>query len=284
MSLIQLTITGLFVAAASSGIMALAWVAQQRSGNSGWGDVTWSLGVGTTAAVSALVPLQDGVSRWRQIAIAAIVACWCLRLGLHIAGRARVAADDPRYRDLVTQWGADAARRMFWFLQAQAIVGALLSTSVAIAAHNPEPTLRAQDLVGLTILAAAIFGEAIADRQLAVFRADPGNSNAVCRAGLWSWSRHPNYFFEWLFWLAIPIVAIDFSSGDAGGWLTLSAPLCMYWVLVHVSGIPPLELHMSRTRGDSFREYQRETARFLPVPPSCRARTRKWFKWVAGAC
>ncbi len=275
MGFIQLTITALTATAALSGIMALAWVVQQRSGNSGWVDVAWSLGVGTTAAVSVLAPLQDGLPRWRQIAIGAIIACWCLRLGLHIARRARIAADDPRYRDLVKQWGTDAPRHMFWFLQAQALVGALLASTVAIAAQNPNPTLRAQDLLGLTVLVAAVVGEAIADRQLAAFRADPANRNAVCRAGLWAWSRHPNYFFEWLFWLAVPIVAIDFSNGEVGGWLTVSAPICMYWVLVHVSGIPPLELHMSRSRGNAFREYQQHTSPFLPLPPGCWARSRQ---------
>jgi steroid 5-alpha reductase family enzyme len=269
-SLIQLAITALCVYAASSLIMALAWLAQQKSGNSGWADVSWSLGVGVTASFAVLVPLQHGWLHWRQIAIAMVVACWCLRLGLHIARRTRATTDDPRYRDLIKQWGADAPRRMFWFLQSQAIVGALLSLSVAIAAQNPNPIVRVQDLVGLALLLGAIVGEAVADRQLTVFTSDPANRKSICDSGLWAWSRHPNYFFEWLFWVGFPVVAIDFSGHNPYGWLSLAAPICMYWVLVCVSGIPPLEAHMLGSRGEAFREYQRRTSAFFPIPPARR--------------
>jgi steroid 5-alpha reductase family enzyme len=268
MSLIQLAITTLCLCAALSLIMTLAWLTQQRSGNSGWVDVSWSLGVGVTAVFAALLPLQHAWPHWRQVAIAVAAACWCLRLGVHIERRSRDIADDPRYRDLINQWGADASRRMFWFLQSQAIVGALLSVSVAIAAHNPNPILRLQDLVGLALLLVAIVGEAVADHQLTVFRSGPANRKAICDVGLWAWSRHPNYFFEWLFWVGFPVIAIDLSGHNPYGWLSLVAPICMYWLLVRVSGIPPLEAHMLRSRGEAFREYQRRTSAFFPIPPA----------------
>ena len=101
---------------------------------------------------------------------------------------------------------------MFWFLQAQAMVGVILAISIALAAHNPNPQWRMQDLIGLAVLMVAIAGEAIADHQLRAFKNDPDNRNAVCDIGLWRWSRHPNYFFEWLTWVAYPIIAIDFSG------------------------------------------------------------------------
>ena len=102
------------------------------------------------------------------------------------------------------QWGRDAARRMFWFLQSQAAVGIILALSIVVAAQNPNPNLRIQDLIGLAILSAAIVGEAIADRQLRAFKSDPANRKAVCDVGLWRWSRHPNYFFEWLVVAGLP--------------------------------------------------------------------------------
>jgi steroid 5-alpha reductase family enzyme len=113
---------------------------------------------------------------------------------------------------------------------------------------------------------AAIVGEAIADRQLRAFKSDLANGNAICDVGLWRWSRHPNYFFEWLLWLAYPTIAIDFTGHNPYGWLSLAAPICMYWILVHVSGIPPLEDHMLRSRGEAFRAYQKRTRAFLPLP------------------
>ena len=155
---------------------------------------------------------------------------------------------------------------MFWFLQSQAAVGIVLALSIVLAAQNPNPNLRVQDWIGLLILLAAIVGEAIADRQLRAFKSDPANRNAICDVGLWRWSRHPNYFFEWLSWLAYPIIALDFAGHNPYGWLSLAAPICMYWILVHVSGIPPLEDHMLRSRGEAFRAYQKRTRAFLPLP------------------
>jgi steroid 5-alpha reductase family enzyme len=265
-SLIELAIAAIIVAAAMSAVMASAWYVQRRTGNSGWVDVTWSLGVGGVAAIAAAWPIGYDWPHWRQLMVAFLAGSWCLRLGAHIAGRTRASTDDPRYRDLMIQWGSDATRRMFWFLQSQAAVGIILALSIVVAAHNPNPNLRIQDLIGLVTLLAAIVGEAIADRQLQVFKSDPANRNAVCDVGLWRWSRHPNYFFEWLSWIAYPIIAIDFAGQNPLGWLALAAPVCMYWVLVHVSGIPPLEDHMLRSRGEVFRAYQKRTRAFFPLP------------------
>ncbi len=157
---------------------------------------------------------------------------------------------------------------MFWFLQTQAAFGVVLAMSIVLAAQNPRPGLRLQDLVGALLLAVAIVGESIADHQLSQFKADPANRNAVCHVGLWNWSRHPNYFFEWIVWLAYPLIAVDWSGDNPLGWLALLAPVCMYWLLVHVSGIPLLEDHMLRSRGEAFRAYQRRTSAFFPIPPS----------------
>jgi len=266
LNLIQLAIAALLVSIAISLIMAAAWYVQKRTGNSGWVDVTWSLSVGSVAFAASILPPGHDWPHWRQLVVAVLAASWCLRLGLHIAKRTRAATDDARYRNLIIQWGSDAARRMFWFLQSQAAVEIVLALSIMVAAHNPNPDLRVQDFIGLAILTAAIVGEALADRQLRAFKRDPRNRNAVCDVGLWRWSRHPNYFFEWLSWLAYPIIAIDFAGYNPYGWLALTAPASMYWVLVHVSGIPPLEEHMLRSRGDVFRAYQKRTRAFFPLP------------------
>jgi steroid 5-alpha reductase family enzyme len=142
----------------------------------------------------------------------------------------------------------------------------VLAVSVALAAHNPDPRLRLGDIVGFGILLVAIAGEAIADRQLRAFKTDPRNRGKICDVGLWSLSRHPNYFFEWLSWVAYPVIAVDFAGHNPYGWLAIAAPTCMYWVLVHVSGIPLLEQHLLRSRGDVYRDYQSRTRAFLPLP------------------
>jgi steroid 5-alpha reductase family enzyme len=138
--------------------------------------------------------------------------------------------------------------------------------AIALAAHNPQAAFRIQDLIGVIVLLAAIAGESVSDWQLRRFKAASPGRGAICDVGLWGWSRHPNYFFEWLAWTSYPIIAIDLWGASPFGWLALVAPICMYWVLVHVSGIPPLEAHMLRTRGEAFREYQERTRPFLPLP------------------
>jgi steroid 5-alpha reductase family enzyme len=196
--------------------------------------------------------------------------CWGVRLGCHIAARTRGGSDDPRYAELNRQWGSAARRRMFYFLQCQAIVGAALAIAVMLAAHNPAPFPGGLDAAGICLLVISIAGEALADSQLKSFKARTGDRRTVCNVGLWRWSRHPNYLFEWLFWVGIAVMAFDPFGGYGIGYAGVGAPLLMYYVLVHVSGIPPLEAHMLHTRGEEFRRYQAQTSAFFPFPPKLR--------------
>jgi steroid 5-alpha reductase family enzyme len=255
----------IIIALSLAGLMAIAWLARERTGNSGWVDTIWTFAVGLVGAASALWPVAAERPSARQWLVAALVALWSLRLGLHIARRTAGIADDPRYAALAREWGDRASWRMFVFLQNQALGSVPLVFAVFVAAHLPDPALRLQDLVGAMILLTGILGEALADAQLARFRSDPANRGRVCDAGLWRWSRHPNYFFEWLSWLAYPVIAL--SGGYAWGWASLLAPLFMYWILVHVTGIPPLEAQMLRSRGERYRAYQARTSAFFPLPP-----------------
>jgi len=255
----------LVIGLALSALMSIAWVVQQRTGNSGWVDTIWTFSVGLVGAVSAVWPLAGPVSHPRQWMVAGLVAIWSLRLGTHIAMRSVGIADDPRYAAFAGEWGLAAPRRMLLFLQQQAWGSIPLVFAVFVAAHVPDAALRAQDYLGALVLFAGIAGEAIADGQLKAFRSDPANKGRVCDVGLWRWSRHPNYFFEWLGWLAYPVIALspDYSWSVA----TLLAPLFMYWILVHVTGIPPLEQQMLRSRGERYRAYQSRTSAFFPSPP-----------------
>jgi steroid 5-alpha reductase family enzyme len=265
MTPVQFVIGLIGIAASLSLIMSFAWVIQQRTGNSGWVDTLWTIAVGAVGFTSALVPLVDQNLHARQIVVAALAVVWALRLGLHIGWRSAGITNDPRYAKMSADWGDAAPRRMFVFLQQQAGVSVALVISMFVAAHNPTPGLRPQDFVAIAILVIAVLGEGLADWQLTRFKSDPANKGRINDRGLWSWSRHPNYFFETLGWLAYPLLAIDFSYPL--GWLALAAPACMFWLLVYVSGIPPLEEHLLRTRGDAFRAYQRRTNAFFPAPP-----------------
>ncbi len=266
----SLSLLVLVLAVSLSAVMALAWAAALATGKSGWVDAIWSFGVGGAGVFAALVPwgapIGDGEPTARSLLVAAMVGAWSLRLGLHIAQRTIRGGDDPRYAFLREQWGEGFRGRLFWFLQIQAAAALVLALSVLAAATNPAPGLRITDFLGAALLLLAVVGEGIADRQMEAFRADPANRGKICDRGLWGLTRHPNYVFEWLGWCAYPLIAVDLGGAHPWGWAALAAPALIYGLLVHVSGIPPLEAHMLRSRGDAFRAYQARVNAFWPGP------------------
>ncbi len=163
---------------------------------------------------------------------------------------------------------------MLKFLQLQAVFGALLAMCVIVSARNPAPLFLAQDMLALLVIAVAIGGEALSDWQLRQFRKQPANRGRICDIGLWRYSRHPNYFFECMVWLAWPLFAVNTANGYHLGWLSLLAPVCMYWLLTRVSGIPPLEDVMLEKYGSRYRAYQSRTSAFFPLPPIQRKDSR----------
>ncbi len=245
------------VALMLSGAMAAAWRVALTTGQSGRVDAIWALATGLAAVVAAAASHGDPL---RRAIVCVFAATWSLRLGLYLWRRAISNDDDPRYAALKQFWGAAAARRLFLFLQLQAAASCPLVLTAYCAAAAPRPGLDWRDGFAIAVFAIAFAGEAIADNQMARFKLAPANRGRICDQGLWAWSRHPNYFFEWLGWLAFPIMAIE--AGYPAGWLALSGPLVMYVLLVHVSGVPPLEAHLSRSRPAEFAAYAENVSAF----------------------
>jgi steroid 5-alpha reductase family enzyme len=254
-----------FVAIAMSGAMTLAYAVERRTGNSGWIDVVWTFGLGATGIAAALLPFGAGPAERRAL-VAAMVAAWAMRLGLHIAQRTAGIKDDPRYARLRDGWGADAGRQMFRLLQMQALASIPLGLGIALAAHRPASGLDWQDAAGVAVFLIGIVGGGIADRQLRTFAADPANRGHICDVGLWRYSRHPNYFFECVLWASYAAIALS-SGGYAIGFVALIAPLAMTVLLTRISGIPPLEAHMLRKHGAAYAAYQARTSVLVPLPP-----------------
>src|SRR6202051_3247552 len=140
------------IAVSLSVLMAAAWMVQQRTGNSGWVDTIWTFSLGLVGAGSALWPIGGTAPNARQWLVAALVAIWSLRLGVHIAVRTTGITDDPRYAAFATEWGADSPRRMFVFLQNQGFGSIPLVFSIFVVARFPSDTLRPQDYLGALIL------------------------------------------------------------------------------------------------------------------------------------
>jgi steroid 5-alpha reductase family enzyme len=252
--------------AAMVAVMAVSWGVQRTVKDSGWTDVFWTFGTGAVCALAA----GDIVGRghpapWRQILVAAMAAFWSLRLGAHLALRVARGPEDARYVQLRGEWGPAFQGRMLALSLVQAPISALLATAVFLAAHAPGQHLLLGDIVGVAILMVGVAGEAVADAQLRRFKSRSGNSGDVCDVGLWAWSRHPNYFFEWTVWLAFPLVA--FRSSEPVSWISLAAPAVMFLLLRFGSGVPPLEAAMVRSRGEAYRRYQARVSPLLPLPP-----------------
>jgi len=258
---------GLLIAAVTAGLsgaMAFAWMVQKATGNGGWVDVIWTFATGGAGVTYALVPVVEPTPRgWL---VAALAALWSLRLGLHLLRRS-AKQEDARYAWFRKAWGAGFQARMFRFLQIQAAAAAFLALSMWLAARNPAPGLGAADVAGVLVFAGALLGGAVADAQLTAFKADPDNAGKVCDRGLWAWSRHPNYFFEWLVWLGFALIAVNLQGAWPWGWAAFHAPLFMLWLLTRKSGIPPLEDHMARSRGQAWAAYKARTSAFFPLPP-----------------
>jgi steroid 5-alpha reductase family enzyme len=214
-------------------IMAIAWAVERRTGNSGWIDAFWIFGVGLLGAGLALAPSTPGAPVWRGALVATLIAVWAIRLGLRTVGRAIKRGDDLRYRALIELWGASTPMRLLGLLQLQALCGAVLATSAALAAKAPGAQVRLQDVLAAGLFVGALFGQAIADAQLARFRTDPANRGAICDIGLWRRWRRPNDVFEALAWLAFPLFAIDPACDGGFGWLALAAPLLVRWTQLH---------------------------------------------------
>src|ERR1700674_1863262 len=157
-------------------LMTIAWAVQQRTGNSGWVDTIWTFSVGLVGAGSALWPIGGAAPNARQWLVAALVVIWSLRLGVHIAVRTAAITDDPRYAAFASDWGLDAPRKMFIFLQNQGFGSIPLVFAIFVAARFPGDALRLQDYLGALILLAGIAGEALADAQLKRFRNEPVNT------------------------------------------------------------------------------------------------------------
>lgn len=236
------------------------WLWQRRHRNAGIVDVIWAAGLGLAACLMAAT---GSGARLPRIALALLGTAWSLRLAVHLTKRVRSEAEDGRYRHLRAHWQGSQAKFLAFFL-GQALLVLLFALPFMAVAANPSSADWPWLIVACIVWAGSVAGEAIADRQLAAFRAQPANHGKTCQHGLWRYSRHPNYFFEWLHWFAYVALAV----GSPIAWLAWSGPCLMYVFLRWISGVPFTEAQALRTRGAEYREYQRRTPMLFPWFPA----------------
>ena len=241
-------------------VMAALWLLQVATKNAGIVDVAWALGTGILGMLFALGShAGDSV---RGAIIAVLVGVWGARLGIHLGMRVLRESEDGRYRYLRATLGGWTQPVMFLFFQVQALWGVMFAMPMWAAAQAPSPAPAWNDWLGIAIWFTAFFGELLADRQLARFRSQAHNHGKVCQTGLWKYSRHPNYFFEWLHWWAYVLIGL----GSPWWWVTVAGVVLMYVFLTRITGIPYTEQQALRSRGDAYRRYQKTTNVFFPLP------------------
>lgn len=149
-----------------------------------------------------------------RVALGLLGGLWGSRLALHLWRRVRSEPEDGRYRYLREHWQSHQGK-IFGFFMAQALLVVLFALPFAAVAANSHAGLTPWTVAAALAWLLSVGGESLADRQLARFRADPANKGRTCREGLWRYSRHPNYFFEWLHWFTYVLLAV---GSPCGGW------------------------------------------------------------------
>jgi steroid 5-alpha reductase family enzyme len=255
-----LTLLGVGWAMAAS-LQLLLWRVSLSTRNAGIVDVGWAFGFTVVISIFIIAGPAPAAS-WGPIAT--VVVLWSLRLGGYLVERgAATGPEEGRYRDLRARWAANADRRFLVFFQAQAALIALLSVAFVLPFAGDPVRGWPLRILGLIISVTGVLGEAVADGQLARFKADPGNRVRVCDVGLWGYSRHPNYFFELLVWLGYAVYSLAYGWGV----IALIAPAVILFSILRVTGIPATEAQALRTRGDMYRVYQTRVRPFVPWFP-----------------
>ncbi len=245
-------------------IQAMLWLVQRRTRNAGIVDVGWALTFTVAIGIYA-ARATSPITAW--LPLAAIVAVWSVRLGGYLIARGAASPpEEGRYVELRARWGDRAGSRFFVFFQAQAALTALLSSALVVP-FVAAPRWCALQAAGVALSAIGVLGETIADAQLHRWRRDPAHRGQVCDVGLWSWSRHPNYFFEWCVWLGYAIHGLAFAPYGLIAIVPQALLLCS---ILFVTGIPPTEKQSLASRGDAYRAYQARVSKFVPWPPKRR--------------
>ena len=186
-----------------------------------------------------------------------------MRLVNHLLMRFKTEGhEDKRYQKIRADWKTNLNLKFFFFFQFQAFLDVVLSTCWLPSMRNTAPGLAFLEITGVLIWIVGFLGEIFADHQLKVFKSNPANHGKTCQTGFWNYSRHPNYFFEWLMWVAYAVFAL----AGPWGWIAFMAVALMYHFLMNVSGVPLAEAQSLQTRGEEYRHYQQTTSMFVPWP------------------
>lgn len=253
--------TGATTLAALLAASALVWLVSVKLRNASIVDICWGPGFALSAWLSgALFNSLDS----RMLLVAILVTVWAARLAAHIFLRNSGYGEDPRYVSIRQRVGKSfwwsSLFIVFWL---QAVLVWIISMPLFVVARNPgPPLLTITDVLGVAIFLCGLAFESIGDEQLRRFKANPANKGRVLNAGLWRYTRHPNYFGDALLWWGLYVIA---TTAPYGVW-TIFSPALMTFLLVRVSGVALLERGLKKSKPE-YADYIARTSAFLPMPP-----------------
>jgi steroid 5-alpha reductase family enzyme len=255
-------VTGLTPALIGLGIIltasTLVWMISVRLEDASIADICWGLGFVLLAGLYCVLSPTLTPRSWL---VAVLVTLWGTRLSLHILRRHRHSGEDPRYQAMRASHG-----RAFWWrslftvfwLQGAILWFVALPVLVAVLAARPA-ALTLVDGLGIVIFVVGFGFEVVGDSQLERFRAEPSNRGTVLDRGLWRYTRHPNYFGDATLWWGLYAIA----AATPGGWLTVSSPALMTFLLMRVSGVTLLEDGLKASK-PGYHAYIARTSAFFP--------------------
>jgi len=235
------------------------WLLSLRLSNVSIVDSMWSLFFLLIAASLAWVHETLGA---RSILILILVAIWALRLSGYITWRNWGDEEDSRYQEIRARNEPNFAfKSLYLIFGFQALLALVISLPLIVAIQSSAP-LGWLDYAGISLWMGGMIFEAGGDWQLARFKANPDNRGKVLDSGLWSLTRHPNYFGDFCVWWGFFLIALS-----AGGWWTFISPLVMSFMLLKVSGVALLEKDIGKRRPE-YARYIKKTNAFFPGPQS----------------
>jgi steroid 5-alpha reductase family enzyme len=239
-------------------LMAALWLIYLFQHNAAIVDIGWGISFLITAWIYFF--LGDG-DLLKKLIMTAMATVWAGRLTTHLFLRYVPEKEDPRYTRLREKWGGDSSGVLFLMLFIfQGVLVVILSLPFFLVGWGSTSEWSRWEFIGILVWLVGVLGEAAADKQLADFVKDPENKGKVCNRGLWRFSRHPNYFFEWVIWMGFFLFALP----SYGGEFAVLSPIIMLLLLTKVSGIPLAEEESLASKGEAYREYQQATSAFIP--------------------
>ena len=236
------------------------WLWSLHARDASLADRAWSVLVAGPVTWYASELVRD----WRGALMLAVLLAWALRLAIHIVIRNRGHGEDRRYRVMRARHGPSfGVKSLYLVFGLQALLAWIVGLPLFAAFGHPTP-LAPLDAAGLLLAVGGLVIESIADAQLGRFLRERPPQGAVMDRGLWSWSRHPNYFGEACIWWGFGLMALA-AAGWRGAWCLVS-PAMMTWLLLKVSGVALLEQGISERR-PAYRAYAARTSAFIPWPP-----------------